>query len=1111
MIVALLLVLALFSVPIVNEHYFHIKNLAEIRREAGNRFTEIGELQAGGEVKASRDSLRSLIEYFSRNKDDVSQTAAQLGMYQLAYSIEVAALSAKDYDEAVYEYEKLLKKFPVTLVAEQVFLRIAKCHAAMGNMGANPQGNYRKAIQNLEIIEQNRPEARNFPKYRFKEITPEKYFNIDKGKQFKVNRDLAKAIYTKAEMLREMATDTNQVKAELLSDAVLLIGDCYAKMGRGDSAREQYRIIIDFFQESDLVDDAQKAVGESYEKEADQARQKAETLRDSTEKGALLVRADSLYGRAVDTYLKFINIYRQSDLMSKVFIELGGVYFKIRRDKEAYTTFSQAINSIKVIEDQAKVQLDIGTYYFDQRKWDDAIENYAKVMQNYSNTEFASNAQYLLGDCYKAKGDTTEALKAYQSIVDNFRSSTFYPASAINISGMYIAQKDYVKAQKFLRQSINLFPQSQVAAQTQYQLGEIYMLMADDLDSAAAETKYRLAINEFDLLQQNYDHATEWVEKAILAMGKCYMKLNLKEKARETLDNLRTQALMVEKYRILGIEGSDSSIIKDFQDQLKKFTDDQARAQIYIEIGRKLKGEELNLLDSAVASFQQAISLARDSITIMTAWGEIGDCYIRKGEYKKGRAIFVDEVLNNSRCDEQRRTQFSFKVADTYLRDRNFTEAVRLFTEFIEKYPSHPLAPAAVYFLGKAHAGLEQYGKAREAYDRLFLQYKESDMVDKAALGYGEALQGEKKPGEAVEYLKKFVAAHPGVESMPSFFFKIAEISAKDILDTASCMEYYGKVLKMPDSFLFSAAAFQLGSVLEKQGKDDKAIETYEKVKKDDIEYFRAAQGQIGALKAKTDPEGAIKNYESIENSSDATADKVMSRMGIGDVYAAQKKYPEAVESYRIIYEKYKDAETDLRAVTLIKIIDALNNMGRQDEILNWTDRMIREFPDNKYTVNAYYFRANAYYALKRFGDARETFGEVMRKDSGALAEIAMYQRAECLLSMKKQEESVREFRMFMDRFPKSALVANALFQMANIDWGKENYGEAKRIYQRVVSEYPDFSAICWVKNYMAFCYDKEGSWRKAKEIYNDVRERGCDPEAKQFAKKQIESINVKH
>jgi len=804
-------------------------------------------------------------------------------------------------------------------------------------------------------------------------------------------------------------------------------------------------------------------------------------------------------------------VYRQSDLLSKVNIELGGVYFKLKQDKEAYATFALAINSIKVIEEQARVQLDIGTYYYEAKKWDDAIENYAKVLQNYSTTEYAANAQFLLAGCYEEKGDTTEALKAYQGIVDNFRSSNFYPVSAFKISKVYLTQKDYAKAQKYLRQSISLFPESQVAPQTQYQLGMIYMDMAEEADSAEAEEKYRLAIKEFEMLLGTYDHATEWVEKAILSMGKCYMKINLKEKARETLENLRTQTAMVEKYRILGIEGSDSSIIKDYEEQLKKFTDDQARAQVYIEIGRKLKGDELNLQDSAIATFQMALRLTSDSVTMMTAWGEIGDCYIRKGEYKQGRAIFIDEVLNNSKCDEQRTIQFSFKVADTYLREKNYDEAIKLFTVFSEKNATHLLAPASLYLLGKAYSGLGDQTKAKETYNRFISQFPESELLDKTALGYGEALQAEGKAKEAVEYLKKFINAHPGLETAPSFYFKIADINRQDIADTAAALEYFDKVTKMPDSYLFSVSAYQAGSIYERMGKDDRAIAYYEKVKREDVEYFRAAQGQIGSLKAKTDPDGAIQNYEQIENSSDAVADKVMARMGIGDVYAAQKKYDEAVNSYRVIYEKYQNAESDLRAVTLIKIIDALNNANKYGEILEWANRMIKEFPDNKYTINAYYFRANAYSALKRFQESRDAFKDVVERDSGALAEISVYQRAECLLSMKKQNEAVKEFKSFVEKYPQSGLVANAIFQLANVEYGDEEYSSAKKHYIQIVSQYPDFSAICWVKNYLAFCYDKEGTWRKAKEIYNEVRGQACDNEAKQFAKKQIESINVKH
>ena len=105
---------------------------------------------------------------------------------------------------------------------------------------------------------------------------------------------------------------------------------------------------------------------------------------------------------------------------------------------------------------------------------------------------------------------------------------------------------------------------------------------------------------------------------------------------------------------------------------------------------------------------------------------------------------------------------------------------------------------------------------------------------------------------------------------------------------------------------------------------------------------------------------------------------------------------------------------------------------------------------------------------------------------------------------MKKQDKAVREFKIFMKQHPKSDLVANALFQIANINWGREKDGRAKRIYTEILNKYPNFQAVCWVRNYLAFCYDKERSWRKAKKIYNEVRSMKCDKEARTFAKEQI-------
>ncbi|MBL8028807.1 MAG: tetratricopeptide repeat protein [Fibrobacteres bacterium] len=1118
MTATILLTLVLLSIPVLNTQVFKIENLSTKRQDIARRFEEIGNYAASGDRKAEEASLDALIKKYENNKDNVSQTAVQLAMFTQASRGQQTAFTIDDFQRAIKDCNDLLKKYPNTMVAEQLFMIAAKCHISMADQGSDEKNNYQKAIDFLERIEKNRPEAFNFPKYKFTELKPGQYFNIDRGKAVLKNKDLVKSLYTLKDAIREQATDTTQTKAELLSDAVMEIGHCLSKMAEGEKAREQYSIIINIFKESDLVDNAAKAIADSYVKEADILEAKIAVSSDSSVIADLRAKQQKLYLSASESYQKFINIYIQSDLLSKATIALGGVYFKLKNNEDAYATFAKAINSIKVIEEQAKVQLDIGNYYYGEKKWDDAIENYAKVLQNYSATEFAANAQFLLGDCHEAKGDTAAAVKAYETVIEEFRNSRFYPASASKLSEVYLGKKDYTRAQQLLRQSVSRYPESNVAAQSQYKIGLIYMELADadsakGVEKSQLDLKYKLAIKEFETVLGQYDRAKEWVEKAVLEIGRCQMKLGNKDEARKALDGLQSQQLMVEKYRILGVAGSDSSIIGDFYEQLSKLTEPQAQAVQYIEIGRRLAGEQMNLLDSALAVYRLAVSLTTNNTTKMTAYGEIGNVYMAKGEYRKARQLYEDEVLENPDCEMERRVQFEFKVADTYFRDKNYAEAEKAYAAFVDKYPDNKIfTPPALFTLGKSKASLGDHAGAKADYQRLFDQFEKSDLIDNGVLSYGEALQAEGKPQDAVTYILKHIKKVPGSQSMPSLYFKVADLYKSALNNPDSAIFYYGKVLNFSDHFLYSAAGYNSGRLYAAAGNDAKAIESYSKVKKTDIEYFRAAQGDIGALKAKTDPAGAIKNYEDIESSSPEVDDKITARMGIGDVLVAQKKFSDAVASYRTIVDKYIGTTTTLREVAVIKIIDALNNESKYGEIISWADRMIREFPQSKYAVNAYYFKANALNMLKRYRESRDVFKIVMEKDSvGNLAEVSQYQRAECLMSMQEPTTAIKEYNAFIQKYPKSQLVANALFSTANYEYGQENYEKAKGIYTRMLGEFPNFSAVCWVKNYLAFCYDKEGSWQKAKRIYSEVKDAACDKDSKTFAKEQIQAIYVKH
>jgi tetratricopeptide (TPR) repeat protein len=297
-----------------------------------------------------------------------------------------------------------------------------------------------------------------------------------------------------------------------------------------------------------------------------------------------------------------------------------------------------------------------------------------------------------------------------------------------------------------------------------------------------------------------------------------------------------------------------------------------------------------------------------------------------------------------------------------------------------------------------------------------------------------------------------------------------------------------------------------------KLGNNAQARTTLELVKKEDADFYKASRAEIGKLLAAQDYRQAIEEYTNIEKAATTDEDKATARLGIGDVYQNKQMFKEAAESYQIVVDQYQNIPADVKATGYIKLIDAYNNLKKYDQVIQMSEKMITQFPDNEFTINAVYFKANAYYSQKNYKMAYSIFDQIITSNkSEMLTEISSYQKAECLLFLNKPIDAVNEYAKFQKGFPKSKYLPLSIYQQGNAYWGLEDYAKARERYDLLVNTYPDFSDIDMATAFLGFCYDKTDQWKKARTLYQKVLKRNANPEAVKFAKEQLDKINTTH
>ncbi len=1083
-------IFALFAaISPLNQLVFHTENLDEMRREGRTRLAKAEALIGEQSYEAARESLATIVSRFESKKDYMSLYIVQTAMYYAGTSFR----NEFRYDESIRAMNKLVEKYPETPYAEMVFFTNGQSY--------KDAQKYRAAIEEFEKLERNRAVAREFPKYKNVDLETEKYVDIDKLGMAKKSDNKVK-VYTREMQEQEAKGKQQEEAANTLCDAVIEIGSCHLELNETQKARDQYALVAKFFSSSDKVDDAQKFIADSYLREGNVALGEVERV-EAGQKKQQIERANAHFQRAVQSYLRFINVYTQSDLIAKAYIGLGDAYSKMGDAQNSKATFERAIGVVKEPEKQARTQLDIGGYFDSEKRWDEAIEAYAKVLQNFSKTQVASNAVYLTGVCYEAKGDTAKAIEYFRDLCSYYKTSQFFPSAAFKLGLNYQKVDDYKQALQYFRAGIQLYPNSPQAAQTQYQIGVLFK----------NKKEYAAAIEEFQYLVDNYEG--EWGSKALFEMVDCYKRMGDMDKAKETAAKIKDNTeLVIESYKLLGIGASTpEEELKLWQGKVAEAPDDKAKVASLMEVAQ-IQLYKLEQFDSAFVNYQTILQLTDDEIRKINAQVGIGQVYVNQGKYEDARKIY-QSILDNSKTADAVRVQIEYKVFDSYRREGQFDKAREGFRVFVEKNRANDLAPYAQFSIGVCFSEQKKYDEAIKEYARVLDEFKQSEVFGQTILAAGTAHKDKGEFDEAIRFWLKHLKDTPGLDVAPQIYFQIGNIYKENKQDLSKAIEYLGKVLDFPNSPLFSTAAYLVGDCYAQLNQDSKALSYFEKVKPEDKSIRRAADAEMGKILGKTNPQAAIAAYNRIVIAAETDFERAVAEMGKGDVYTGMNppRYELAAESFHKVYADYQGAGDTLRGGALVKEIDAYNQLRKFDQVIRLADAMVKEFPSNPYVINAIYFKANAYYSSDRYGKARDAFEDIIKLNtSPEITEAAYYQKADCLLFLKEYDAAVREYKQYIAKYPIGKYVPISIYQMGNSYWAQEDFEKARLQYETVVNKYPDFSEVCSAKGFLGYCLDQIGQWQKARALYNQVlKNRQCQGEARKFAKDQLDKNLVTH
>jgi tetratricopeptide (TPR) repeat protein len=318
-----------------------------------------------------------------------------------------------------------------------------------------------------------------------------------------------------------------------------------------------------------------------------------------------------------------------------------------------------------------KARFYMGECYKYQFKWDEALTNFQMVVDTEKTTYLAAEARNRISQISEGRKD----VERLTIIHDNNPGTDMASSSLLELGSVYNNKlNDYKKAIEIYQQLIAEFPKSSKSAQGQVEIGYIYL--------------YKL-----------YDYDTAFKE---------FGKVNV-------------QSYPDLKFRVAEIEDLRRNVNKtrgEISDQISFIRNSQKMKIPEGELGKRVTGYDIYGMKQD--------QVAQSFVAIALKWRSLKNY---PEALKAYRIMLARLPLQLGSAAESR-----FGIAEIYLTQHQYAEAIDAFDLYISRNPTHYRRPEAIYDMAICYESLRQYDKAYEYYKTYRDTYPDKEQFKSAEL-----------------------------------------------------------------------------------------------------------------------------------------------------------------------------------------------------------------------------------------------------------------------------------------------------------------------------------------------------------------------------------------
>jgi tetratricopeptide (TPR) repeat protein len=857
--------------------------------------------------------------------------------------------------------------------------------------------------------------------------------------------------------------------------AMFQIGEAYGRLHQYDEALKYFQRLVDRYDFSKL---SEKELAEMVSLKLKGVVQ--ETPRELVAKAQIKIgdiysnRDD--YEKARDAYAVVPAKYPQETaLVEDSYVRNAELERKRNGVVASMNAYRRAIEHTTRREFHANAQLQIANLLFEDRQYEEAIKEYDVYLKAYGDITYrigfgTDKARFRIAECYrdigrtKRTGDPATSREAfgkaagyYRGIVEEFGRSDLVPDAIFGLGLSLHATGESQEALSTYQNLLERFPKHPAAPNALLQIARIYYERKD----------YPQAISSYSSLVERYGES-DVRNIAEMERGIAYRAAGEMERAIETFEKVdptweqwpQVQVEIAELYT--SHERYDDAQAK-LNAAIGRVTDRKALGQLHFIKGRIFFAREQ--YDEAIVDLSKAIEMSDDPEVLESAIFTRGTSYYRVAK----------------KLDTQNETRSATERYEASLKD---------LQTLLSRSISPKIKDTAYRILG---ASMIRLGRQQEA-----VSY------------YEQIIQAAEDPQERASFQFLLMELYNDMENLEKVIESGRTLIAMEFQDSNT------------EGFFKRERAYALiGNAFFQQKRYDEAIATftaglkhYPNSSESSYMLFSKAFSEL----SKGDYEASARDFDLHLKTYPKDQNAIHARYYLAHSYQALGQLDRAAPVFYELAQRYPKSEYEAEALFLSA--ENFYDSRMFDRAEDAYKKFLAGYPDDQRAAVAQYGLAWSYYernSMESMVTAMSTL--VARYPQSEYAPKAQFTLGDYYYSVKDYPRATAAYSVLVDRYPSSveaeksrSLIAELGEIQASMEYDEvmkkfddKEYEEAIQGFKQVIEKYPNsYTAIAALCN-IGMAYENMDQWKKAKEIYDQIIEKGGnDPnyaDAVDFAK----------